>query len=230
MLKSVMDRIVRESSRNSKFRIQSDWSSTMKKVCKSLVLAAAITFTLISPTMLAAHCDTMAGPVIGDAKIALETATVTPVLKWVKPAHEPELRALFALTLKVREQSPEARDLADRYFFETLVRLHREGEGAPYTGLKPAEAAEPLIIETDKMLTAGVLGEPMKMLQQEIAEGIRQRFARALEARKHAADSVLAGREYVEAYIDFTHYIEALHTIAKGEPHHPENSASEHAH
>jgi hypothetical protein len=202
----------------------------MKNVCKFLAIAATIAVALLSPPMLVAHCDTMGGPVISDAKVALETGTVTPVLKWLKPAHETEVRALFAKTLKVRAQGSEAREVADRYFFETLVRLHREGEGAPYTGLRPADAAEPIIVETDKMLEAGALGEAMKMLQEEIAEGIRRRFARALEARKHANDSVAAGREYVETYIEFTHYFEALHTIANGLPHQPASAASEHAH
>jgi hypothetical protein len=202
----------------------------MKNICKLLALAATIAVGLFSPPMLFAHCDTMGGPLISDAKIALETGTVTPVLKWLKPEHEIQVRALFAKTLKVRSQGSEARELVDRYFFETLVRLHREGEGAPYTGLRPADAAEPIIVEADKMLAGGVLGDAMKMLQEEVARGIDRRFARALEARKHAGDSVAAGREYVEAYIEFTHYVEALHTIANGRPHQPVNATSEHAH
>src|SRR5512138_2915043 len=100
-----------------------------------------IAFTLLWPRPAAAHCDTMGGPVIADAKVALAKGDLTPVLKWVKPENEPEVRTAFTQTLKVRAQGPEARELADRYFFETLVRIHRAGEGAPYTGLK-AEAVE----------------------------------------------------------------------------------------
>jgi hypothetical protein len=40
--------------------------------------------------------------------------------------------------LCVRTLDLEAKALADRYFFETLVRLYRAGEGAAYKGLKPA--------------------------------------------------------------------------------------------
>jgi hypothetical protein len=86
----------------------------------------------------AAHCDTMNGPVVAAAQTALRAGDVTPVLKWVRKEHEPEVRAAFARTLKVRATGDDARQLADVYFFETLVRLHRAGEGAPYTGLKPA--------------------------------------------------------------------------------------------
>lgn len=202
----------------------------MNRVCKFFALVGALGLALLSPPMLLAHCDTLAGPVIADARVALETASVTPVLKWVKAAKEAEVRDLFTKTLRVRVQGSEARELADEYFFESLVRLHRESEGAPYTGLKPAEAAEPIIVEADKMLEAGTLGPSMKMLQDEIVERIRQRFARALEAKKHASESVTAGRKYVEAYIEFTHYIEALHTATVGGDHHAVNSASEHVH
>jgi hypothetical protein len=45
----------------------------------------------------------------------------------------------FTKTLAVRKQSKEAKELADMYFFETLVRIHCAGEGAPYTGLKPVK-------------------------------------------------------------------------------------------
>jgi hypothetical protein len=40
--------------------------------------------------------------------------------------------------MKARHEGPASREVADRHFFETVVRLHRAGEGAPYTGLKPA--------------------------------------------------------------------------------------------
>jgi hypothetical protein len=106
-----------------------------------------------------AHCDTMDGPVVKAAQAALEKGNVTPVLKWVKPPQEADVRAAFQKTLAVRGLGREARDLADQYFFETLVRLHREGEGAPYTGLKPAGAVEPVVAAADKALEAGSVEE-----------------------------------------------------------------------
>ncbi len=46
--------------------------------------------------MVAAHCDTMSGPVIQDAQLALQRGDVTPVLKWVKLADEAQIREAFS--------------------------------------------------------------------------------------------------------------------------------------
>jgi hypothetical protein len=47
-----------------------------------------------------------------------------------------------------------------------------------------------------------------------VAEGIQKRFAVAVERKKHAADSVEAGREYVEAYVDYIHFVESVNRLA----------------
>ena len=163
-----------------------------------------------------AHCDTMDGPVVKTAQAALDKGNVTPVLKWVKPPQEAQVREAFQRTLAVRGLGREARDLADRYFFETLVRLHREGEGAPYTGLKPAGAVEPVVAASDKALEAGSVEELTREITQLIAEGIRHRFTKTMETKQHADENVAAGREFVEAYVEFVHYVERLHTDATG--------------
>lgn len=185
----------------------------------SLVASAIISMGVLlglvfMPTTVKSHCDTMAGPVITDAKEALESGDITPVLKWVKEDDEPEIMTAFRMARTVRVQSPEARELADKYFFETLVRVHRAGEGAPYTGLKPAEAIEPITVLSDHALESGDLEELVHHVSQKVAQGIRDRFQRTLEARSHASDNVEAGREYVEAYVLFTHYVEKLHADA----------------
>jgi hypothetical protein len=168
-----------------------------------------------------AHCDTMAGPVIQTAQAALEKGNVTPVLKWVKPEYEADIKALFTKTMAVRSKGPEAKELADMYFFETLVRLHREGEGAAYTGLKPAEEIEPVVVLSDKALESENAEELVVKVTDKVAGGIREHFEKASAAKKHADDSVAAGREYVEAYVIFTHYVEGIHNAAAGsEPHH----------
>lgn len=176
---------------------------------------------------VSAHCDTLGGPVVQDAKIALQKGDVTPVLKWVKPEDEAEIRKAFQETLVVRAKGPEARDLADRYFFETLVRIHRAGEGAPYTGLKPADAVEPIIAMSDKALDGGSSDSLLKAVTEHVARGIRERFQHALEAKKHANESVEAGREFVEAYVIYTHYVERLHADATTSPSHHEEAGSE---
>jgi hypothetical protein len=170
------------------------------------------------------HCDTLDGPVVLVAKAALAKKDVTPVLKWVRPEAEAEIQAAFARTLAVRAQGPEARELADQFFFETLVRIHRAGEGAPFTGLKPAGAElDPAIEQADKALVTGSVEQVVKLITEEAAAGIRKRFAEARERKEHAEHNVQAGRNFVAAYVEYIHYVEALHLAAKAvEAHHAE--------
>jgi hypothetical protein len=131
-------------------------------------------------------------------------------LKWIKAPEEAEVREAFQRTMTVRRVSSEARELADRYFFETLVRLHRQGEGEPYTGLKPATAIDPAIEGADEALETGSIDDVVTLVTEQAAAGIRERFARAKARRSRANESVAAGREYVEAYVELIHYIELL--------------------
>ncbi len=78
-----------------------------------------------------AHCDALDGPVINEARTALNSGDITPVLKWVPAEDEAELEAMFAKTLDVRALGDNAQELADQQFFATLVEIHRAYEGAP---------------------------------------------------------------------------------------------------
>jgi hypothetical protein len=170
-----------------------------------------------------AHCDSLSGPVVTDARLALETGDVTVVLKWVTPENEEEIRAAFEKTLEVRSLDADAMELADMYFFETLVRLHRAGEGAPYTGLKPAGTdLGPAIAGADLALETGLVDDLIELITNDIAEGIRERFELAWEKKQNKDDSVEAGREYVEAYVGFVHYVERLSVDAEGSAGHEE--------
>ena len=120
-----------------------------------LTVASFALALLIAPQIAQAHCDTLDGPVVSDARTALADGNVTPVLKWVKADDEPEIRKAFEKTLSVRKLDAGARELADTYFFETLVRVHRAGEGAPYTGLKAAGTVEPVVAKADLTLEQG---------------------------------------------------------------------------
>ena len=201
----------------------------MKKIFDSIGFLVAFALVLFLPPLVQAHCDTLDGPVVMAAKKALEKKDVTPVLKWVKKENEEEIRSLFKKTLAVRSRGPEAKELADMYFFETLVRLHRAGEGAPYTGLQ-AGPAEPIITAADQALDKGSADHLVKHVTDAVAKGIRQRFHKALERKKHAEDSVAAGREFVEAYVEFTHYVERLHLDAAGHAAHSGHSAEPASH
>ena len=84
------------------------------------------------------HCDSLDGPVVTAARRALEADDVDLVLPYVPEEGEEEVRGMFARVRLARAGGGPARDVADHLFFETVVRLHRAGEGAPYTGLKPS--------------------------------------------------------------------------------------------
>lgn len=187
------------------------------------ILPLLVAIMLLVAVPAYAHCDTMDGPVIADAKLALESGDITPILKWVSSENEAELRAAFEHTLAVRALGDEARELADNYLFETLVRIHREGEGAPYTGIKPhGTPLEPGITEADQAIAEGNPDAVFQGLHAILAEGIADRLSRVIEAKKHVNDSVEAGREYVEAYVIFVHYIERLFADAGGDAAHGE--------
>jgi hypothetical protein len=177
---------------------------------------------LLLPQRALGHCDTMDGPVVLAAKAALGAKEITPVLKWIRKDDEAEIKAAFARTLAVRTQGPEARELADQFFFETLVRVHRAGEGAPFTGLKPAGTPlEPPIAAADQALETGSADKVIKLVTEEAAAGIRKRFAEAHDRKAHAEHNVEVGRGFVAAYVEYVHYVEGLHqATARAGAHH----------
>ena len=186
------------------------------------ILAVGISVFLAGSAL--AHCDTTSGPVIPEAKAALEKGDITPILKWIKKNNEAEIKAAFAKAVAVRTKGPEAKELADQYFLETLVRLHRAGEGAPYTGIKD-EPVEPIVAMADKALADGSADTMIKKISSHMAQAIREKFEKALEAGKNKDKSVEAGREFVEAYVTYMHYVEGIHTaIMSAGGHHYEGA------
>ena len=178
--------------------------SVLQKV--TLLTLAGVVFSS-DPAM--AHCDGMDGPVVKAAQKALATGDVNLVLIWVQKADEQQIRQAFDRTLAVRKLSAEARELADMYFFETLVRIHRAGEGAPYTGLKPAGSdLGPVIPLADQVLTTGEVDPLVTLILDETRRGLIERFEQAMNAGNYAPADVEAGREYVRAYVTFIHYVE----------------------
>jgi len=176
-----------------------------------------------------AHCDSLDGPVLLEAKAAVGKGDVTPLLKWVPKDHEAEIRNVFTQVVAVRKKGKDASELADRFFFETLVRIHRVGEGAPYTGLKPAGTTAPAVVAADEALAAGSVDALSAKIGNAVREGIRRRFANVTEKKKHVNDSVEAGREYVAAYVEYVHFIEGIHTmVAQGAAHAPGGKHEEH--
>ena len=196
---------------------------------RSLSIFAVGFVFLIMPAKVFGHCDEMDGPVVQAAQRALAKEDVNLILSWVQATYEAEIRKVFARTLAVRKLNAEARELADLYYFETLVRIHRAGEGAPYTGLKPAgRDLGPAIPAADKATETGALEPLVKLITSESANGIRERFQKVTAAKKFNAEDVKAGREYVKAYVEFVHYVEGLHESVQGSGDEHSESAGKH--
>ena len=157
----------------------------LNKIINSLtwpVLAFGV--ILIAPARVLAHCDGLDGPVVKAAQRALDTRNPAFALIWVQAKDEPEIRTAFERTLAVRALSPKAKELADRFFFETLVRVHRAGEGAPFTGLKPAgRNLGPAIPAADKAIEEGSVESVVKLLTSAMQEHLREHFNEVVSAK-----------------------------------------------
>ena len=185
---------------------------------RGLAILVTVLFAITGRSL--AHCDGMDGPVVKAAQKALETGNVNLILIWVQKKDESEVRQAFERTLAVRKLSPQAKELADRYFFETVVRLHRAGEGAPYTGLKPAgRDLGPAIPAADRALEEGSIEPVVKLLTSTVDEGVRQQFKQALAKKSFNQEDIAAGQEYVRAYVTFIHYVERMYAAAKHPAH-----------
>lgn len=194
-----------------------------------IAVLTLLTLIMVPRETLFGHCDTMNGPVVIAAKKALETGNVDLVLIWVQKKDEVQIKEAFEKTLGVRKLNPDAQKLADRYFFETLVRVHRAGEGVAYTGLKTAETqVDPGIEAADKALEKGSAEELLKYLNEAVHHSIHKHFTKAMAKKNFKGDDFAAGREYVKAYVEFIHFVERLYQAvnkpAEGHFHEAEDS------
>lgn len=194
---------------------------------KHIVLLAVLMLVGPGSILVHAHCDTMKGPVVQDARNALETGDIKPVLKWIGPQHETELRERFRQAVTLRKQGELAREVADRFFFEAAVRLHRAFEQAPYTGLKEDDAHVPTFIkQLDKALESGDIDPVLDRILGHTRETIRNGFDQTRKLRQSSEDNVQAGREYVEQYVRFIHHVKAIVDAVHGETGHAIESKS----
>ena len=189
------------------------------------IFSALLVIGVTLPKLVFAHCDGLDGPVVKAAKRALDSGNLNPVLIWVQKSDEAEIKKVFQKTLAVRKLNPQAKELADTYFFETLVRIHRAGEGASYAGLKPAgRDLGPAIPAADQAIESGSAKALTKILTEAVQEGVADRFKEVTAKKKFKSDEVETGRQYIKAYVEFVHYIERIHEAAKNasEGHYPE--------
>lgn len=148
------------------------------------------------------HCDSMDGPVVIAARGALEEEDFEAVAPYVDAGYEDELRDAFEFATKAWAQGPEARVVAERYFFEAAVRLHRLGEGAPFEGLKPAGLdVGPVIPLAERAIAEGSPDDLADFLTREVRAGVVHRLDEVLSLQSHMDDNVEAARAYVRAML-----------------------------
>ena len=178
----------------------------MKKIILSLLLFTAL---LVTSHISFAHCDTKDGPVVAAAIKAIKQNNIDYALIWVKPEYEKEIQEAFNSIMKVRTLSPEAEKLADNYFFETLVRLHRSGEGMSYTGIKPAGTpVDKKILAADKSIAMENLSPLNDLVPKDKWAELKKRFEKVMSLKNYDVKNIPAGREYIEAYVQFFHFAE----------------------
>jgi hypothetical protein len=193
------------------------------KLLAATVLAAGL---LLGSQSAQAHCDSIDGPVAKAALAALDTGNVNLALPYAPAGAESEIKAAFAQSVKVRVLGPEAKTLADRAFIETTVRLHRAGEGAAYTGLKPAGIDYgPAIPAAERAIATGSLAQVKALLVAEVEHGLHARLAHVRETQEgvkepNTTTDVPAVRERVSAEFGFVTYVEGLSQAIKGAPGH----------
>ena len=166
------------------------------------------------------HCDSLDGPVVTAARTALDANDVDLILPFVHADGASEIRDTFDQAVKVRAMGGEARDVADRWFFETAVRVHRAGEGAPFTGLKPAGLdVGPVIPAAERALESGSTVELIDVLTASVRDQVAHRHERAMRLKTHANDSVDDARAYVEAMLGLQVWAHSVYKQVMADPH-----------
>ena len=191
-----------------------------KKVKLSALIALFFLMGLSLPQQARAHCDRVNGPVAVDAQKALETGDVSHALIWVTEKQSEQLRSAFERTKEVYAKGGESKKLAERYFMETTVRLHRKAEGMPYTGLKPAQPNPEDIAFAEEALKSGEVQPVTKLLADEIKDKVIELHQEAISANNDKGKSIAEGREAVDAYVRYIVYVHSLYETIQAGPAH----------
>jgi hypothetical protein len=191
----------------------------MSRMTTTVALLIAL-MELARPSATLAHCDRLDGPVVTAARQALQSGDLAPVLIWVPAEDAALVKEAFEKTVAVRKTGDQARELADLYFFESVVRIHRAGEGAAYTGLKPAGGKlDPSVAAADKALQDGSVEPLVALLTGAVRHGVLAQFEAVHAKQRFAPTDVEAGRKYIEAYVSFIHYVVRVHEAATSGAH-----------
>lgn len=124
-------------------------------------------------------------------------------------ANESEISDAVNLAMKVKGLSPEAKELSEKYFFDTLVRIHRAGEGVPFTGVKPSGTPiDGKVLAADKSIETGNLAPLEGMISKDDMPELMERFEKVMSLKNFDVNNVGAGREYIEACVQFFKFAE----------------------
>jgi len=189
-----------------------------KNEMKTLKFILLIVFCTVTTLQANAHCDSYDGPVIKEAIKALQTNNVNLVYKWIDKSHEVEITSLFNKTYSLRNGDKEIYTIVEKHFLETLVRLHRETENAPFTGIKPAGQIPKIVQMSDNTVENGDIDDLLNKLDNHINSVVKEKFVLMQKLAKEKDTTPEKGREYVRAYVDFTHTVLGLHTIIDNTP------------
>ncbi|MEN6322238.1 MAG: DUF6448 family protein [Proteiniphilum sp.] len=186
----------------------------------AFILSLIVAFSFVNVQPASAHCDSFDGPALQDAAKALETNNVNLVLKWINTDMEAEVVPLFHKTYSLKNGDKEVYEIVKKHFYETFIRLHREMEGAPFTGLKPAGTTAQITVMSDKALNTGDFASLLKALNKHVNSQLQEKYDKTAALYKVKDNSVEEGRQFVKAYVDYTHSVEAVHDLlARGEAH-----------
>lgn len=205
--------------KTSKTNVATDNSKNSQKgnLMNKLVTLFIFFLLVLSTSVSFAHCDTMEGPLVLDAKKAINQNNVNIILKWVPEANETEIKDAFNQMMKVRVISADAKDLAEKYFFDTLVRIHRAGEGVAFTGVKPAGTPiDEKVKAADKSIEAGNLSPLKGKISKNDMPGLTERFEKVMSLKNFNVNNIKAGREYIEAYVQFFKFAEGEGLAVEG--------------
>lgn len=187
---------------------------------KSVLFLSLFAVMMLVVTPASAHCDSYDGPVIKEALRALDSNNVELVYKWITPDQEKDISVLFNKTYSLKDGDKELYNIVERHFLETLVRLHRETEGAPFTGIKPEGSMTPVVQMADDAIATNDVSTVTNAVVNHLADVIQERYTKVMELSKTKDNSVQQGREYVEAYVVYTHTLEAVENLLHGDHSH----------
>lgn len=166
------------------------------------------------------HCDAMDGPVVLAAMHALDARDVEIVLPFVDAQGDAEIRRAFDEAVGVRSQGEQAKRLADRSFFETVVRVHRAGEGAPFTGLKPAGLDHgPAIPIAERAIENGSPEELSRLLGDALEHQVKSRLDHVMVLKGHTGEGLPQARAYTAAMLSLQVWANRVYEVLNADPH-----------